>query len=215
MTNAVIRYRLGAEELIELGGGRSGVNLDRRPFLAGRIKSVRPGLGNSKLGQKADILDMLGETAPYISERLATVLGALSTVVDSPLNTMAANAQVVTEKVTWVLKRIPAIKDLLAQIQVLGGVLAKNGLSLPGLLIRNLGNILAGVGQALKENLGPAALQLVIETAKNTIFEQAPSEIKGAVASVLDASGVTGEDPAPNVALGSGVVTPSPMGMYS
>lgn len=213
MTDVVVRYRLGAEELIELGGNGNAVNLDRRPFLAGRLKSVRPSLGNSGLGQKTDILDMLGETAPYISERLATEIGALSEISGSPVNTMAANTQVVAEKAAWLLKKIPAIKNLLAQIEVLGGVLAKNGLSLPDLLIRNLGNILAGIAQSLKENLGPEALQLVIETAKNTIFEQAPSELKGAVASVLDASGVTGEDPAPNVALGSGVVTPTPMGM--
>jgi hypothetical protein len=205
------RYRLGAEELIELGNGKVGVNLDRRPFLAGRQKSVHVQLGASSAGA-SDMLDLLGEVAPYLGERLSMGILALSEILNAPTTSLAASADQVAQKVSGLLGRVTSVKNLLAQIQVLGGVFAKYGLSIPELRLQGLGNILAGIGRELKKAMEEGTLQSVLNGAKKAIAEQGPSELKGAVMEVLNASGVTGDDPAPNVNLVNGVVTPDPVG---
>jgi hypothetical protein len=202
------RFSLGAEELIELGNGRKGVNLDRRPFLAGRApKSVRLELGVARLGQ-ADILDMLSEAAPYIGNRLDMALSALSEILDTPLGVLVQNTNIVGDKVSGLLKRIPSLKNLLSQVLVLGGALKKHGLAAPGMLMAGMGNMLAGIGRELKANLGPALLQATLNEAKSAIVQQAPATLQEAVSTVMNASGVTGDDPAPGVDLPSGRVIP-------
>lgn len=201
------RFSLGAEELIELGNGRKGVNLDRRPFLAGRQKKVQLGLGSSRLGQ-TDILDMLSEAAPYIGQRLDMAMTALGEILDVPVGVLSQNANIVAEKVSGLLGRVSSLKNLLSQIIVLGGALKKHGLAAPGMLIGGMANILAGVGRELKAKLGPKLLQVAINEAKSAIAEQAPEGLREAVATVMDVGGVTGDDPAPGIDLASGRVIP-------
>jgi hypothetical protein len=71
-----------------------------------------------------------------------------------------------------------------------------------------MGNMLAGIGRELKANLGPALLQATLNEAKNAIVQQAPATLQEAVSTVMNASGVTGDDPAPGVDLPSGRVIP-------
>jgi hypothetical protein len=203
----VHRFRLGAEELIELGNGRQGVLLDRRPFLAGRIKTVRLDLGSSRLGQ-ADVLDMLSQSAPYVGERLDQGITALGDIVNTPPGILSQNADIAAEKIGALIDRVPSLKGLLAQILVLGGALLKHGLAAPGMLLQGMSNMLAGIGRELKARLGPAMLQTTINEAKASIIESAPEDFKEAVSVVMDAGAVTGDDPVPGVDLPSGRMIP-------
>ena len=201
------RFSLGAEELIELGNGRVGVNLDRRPFLSGRPKSVRLELGSVEHLSQKDPLDQLSDVAPYIANRLSDALTALGEIVDTPLTTLSQSVEFVAAKVAGLVQRIPSITDLLSQILVLGGVLVKYGLSIPEMLLRNLGNLIAGIAQGLKAAKGAVELQGSIDKAKKDITEQGDPALSDALASVLESAGVTGQNPAPSVNPGTGQVT--------
>ena len=201
------RFSLGAEELIELGNGRVGVNLDRRPFLSGRTKSVRLELGSGKYLSQKDVLDQLSDVAPYVAQRLSDALAALGEIVDTPLPALSQSVEYVAAKVAGLVQRIPSLADLLSQILALGGVLVKYGLSIPDMLLRNLGNLLAGIAQGLKAAKGAAELQGSIDKAKKAIAEEGDPAQKDALAAVLDSAGVTGENPAPSVNPGTGQVT--------
>lgn len=213
------RFRLGAEELIELGDGKVGVDLDRKPFLAGRIGERSPvkklgvflQLGASKVGA-GNMIDMLGDVAPYLSDRLDMALAALSEIANTPIGALSANVETAISKLSGLLERIPSLQNLAAQILAIGGVFSKYGLSIPELRLRNLGNVLAALGMSMKKMLGEKGLQSKINQAKKAIADQGTASLKEAVATVLDSAGVSGNDPAPHVDLASGLVTPEPVG---
>lgn len=208
MTETRVRYRLGAEELIELGNGKVGVNLDRKPFLADRTKNVRLELGSSRIGAR-NIIDALSNVAEPISDRLTVALDTLSKVVGMPLGVFAQNSDTVAEKVSKMSEKVPALDSLLVQILLLGGSLAKFGLSTPGLLLRQLGNVLGGIGRALQGRFNESQIQDKINEAKREIVERSPNGQKDEVSRILNAIGVTGEDLTPNVNHETGQVVPS------
>ena len=76
-----VAYRLGAEELLELGNARNksaGIN---RPYLARR----KPMLANRReLG--IDVINILATIAEYLRMGLSFALNTLGDIVDIPLN---------------------------------------------------------------------------------------------------------------------------------
>lgn len=197
------RFSLGAEELIELGNGRVGVNLDRKPFLSGRTRNVRLSLGSSKrMGQD---VDLLAEVAPYVANRLNDSLSALADILDMPVMNLGQSVEIVSKNVSGLLERIPSIKDLLEQILVLGGVLVKYGLTVPDMLLRNLGNLIGGIGVSLSK-LGEGELQGGINQAKQDIAEQSGDSLKDSLTEIMNRTGVSGNDPVPNINVTTGQV---------
>lgn len=197
------RFSLGAEELIELGNGRVGVNLDRKPFLSGRTRNVRLSLGSSKrMGQD---VDLLAEVAPYVANRLNDSLSALADILDMPVMNLGQSVEIVSKNVSGLLERIPSIKDLLEQILVLGGVLVKYGLTVPDMLLRNLGNLIGGIGVSLSQ-LGEGELQGGINQAKQDIAEQSGDSLKDSLTEIMNRTGVSGNDPVPNINVTTGQV---------
>lgn len=202
-----IRYRLGAEELIELGNGKVGVDMDRRPFLSGRTKNVRLELCSAHLGFNP--LDLLADVAGYVADGLGFALNTLGDLVNIPLNILSSGVDVVFNGLAGLVGQVPILGDFLAQILVLGGSLVKFGLSIPGMLLHGLGNILGGIGKTLHGLFDEPENQRKVDAAKSDIVKQAPDAQKDAIKKVLNATGVTGRNLTPNVNQQTGVVTPS------
>jgi antitoxin (DNA-binding transcriptional repressor) of toxin-antitoxin stability system len=208
----VRRHGLGAEELIEMGRSGDVSRPDRRPFLSGR--SRRNSLGAEELiemgaGRRVslgDIVDLTGNAAPYLATVLAITLDTLSDLGGSSLDVLAQGADVARNRFSDLVQKVPALADIYAEILLAGGALARFGLSVPGLSVRALGNILAGIAGALSDLRGDN--QARIDKALKMMVDLAPDEIKADVKTVLESSGVTGDDLAPRVDLDTGVVTP-------
>lgn len=194
------RYRLGAEELLELGrrskdrgvGGRS-------PYLAGRLRMAQAE------PEKVYVLDVLGNAAGWIAERLSLAIGTLGELANVPVSVLSQGVDVDSSAVAGILKNVPTVGDLLAQILVLGGSLIKFGLSVPGLALRGLANLTAGIAKALKENGSEGK----VGGAKGDIVDQAPAELKTDVKAVLESSGVTSQDLTPHVDRTTGIPMPA------
>lgn len=185
-------YRLGAEELIELGTGDKVMLKNRRPFLAGRI---------SRLGApEEDILDTLAAVGKFLAEKLALALNTLAKILNVSLGALAQSADIAAMNVSDLLKKVPAIGDLLAEILLLGGSLVKFGLSIPGMALHGLGNLLAGIARTME---GRGDVQDQIDKAENSILDQAPEELKDRVEKILRTIGVAGNSLTPDV-LGDG-----------
>lgn len=196
-----LRYQLGAEELIELGADGSKVILkNRKPFLAGRIV---------KLGSPDEnILDTLAASGKFLAEKLSLALNTLAKILNMPLGALAQSADVAALNVSDLLKKVPAVGDLLAEILLLGGALVKFGLSFPGLALGGLGNVLAGIARSME---GGANVQSQIDKAQECILDQAPEDMKDRVEKILSSVGVSSTSLTPDV-LGNGQTLASPAG---
>jgi len=183
------RYQLGAEELIELGSDGSKVVLkNRKPFLAGRI---------GKLGApEEDILDTLAATGRFLAERLAAALNLVAKIMNMGLGAVAQSVDVAMLTVSDLLKKVPAIGDLLAQILLLGGALVKFGLSIPGLSLGGLAIIMAGIARALG---GSGDVQASLDRAEQTVLDKAPEELKGRIEKILGTLGISADSLTPDV----------------
>jgi hypothetical protein len=199
-----LRYHLGAEELIELGADNRVMLKNRRPFLAGRT---------FKLGQPAEesILDMLAAAGKWVADTLSYALHVLGSIIDVPAAWLAQGAEVAFNAVSDLLKKVPVLGNLLAEILLLGGALIKFGLSLPGMALQGLSNLLAGLARALDGQSEKAANQEKLDTARNRVLELAPSELKDRVMKLLAAIGISGDNLTPDI-LPNGQPTSSPAG---
>lgn len=185
----MIRYQLGAEELIELGSDGKNVMLkNRKPFLAGRVVM--------KLGAEESLLDMLAAAGKFLADKLTLALNTLAKILNVPLGALAQGVDVVVGNVSDLLKKVPAIGNLLAEILLLGGALVKFGLSIPGIALQGLGNLLAGLGQTLQAD---GQREQAVEKAKADILSQAPEELKDRITNILAAVGISGDSLTPDV----------------
>jgi hypothetical protein len=186
----VIRYQLGAEELIELGSDSSNVMLkNRRPFLAGRVVM--------RLGTpEENILDTLAIVGKFLAERLGVALNTLAKILNTPLGVLAQSSDMAALKISDLLKKVPAIGNLLAEILLLGGSLVKFGLSIPGIVLGGLGNMLVGMARTMEDS---GDVQSQIDQAKESILDQAPEELKDRVEKILSTIGVSGGSLTPDV----------------
>jgi hypothetical protein len=195
-----LRYQLGAEELIELGIDGSKVILkNRKPFLAGRI--VRLG------SPEENILDTLAMVGKFVAERLALALDTLSRILNVPLGVISESVDVASMVVSDLLKKVPSIGNLLAEILLLGGALMKFGLSIPGLVLGGLACLLAGIAKAMD---GRSDTQAQIDTAKESILNQASEDLKDRVEKIIGTIGISEDNLAPDVTVsGQPLTTPA------
>lgn len=193
---SALRYQLGAEELIELGGDSKVILKNRKPFLAGRI--VKLGIPEENL------LDTLEAAGPFIAEKLSLALETLATIINMPLGLMIESTDVAALSVSDLLKKVPSIGNLLAEILILGGALMKFGLSIPGLVLNGLACLLAGIAQAMD---GRPETQAQIDAAKQSILSQASEDLKDRVEKIIGTIGVSGDNLAPDVTVGGRPLT--------
>jgi hypothetical protein len=99
-----------------------------------------------------------------------------------------------------ILGQIPIIGELLAQILLLGNAVIKFALSVPGLLLHGLGNIMTGISKALLQKSTPAQNQKNQDKAKQDIIGRAPANLRSQVSQALDASGMSGQNLIPAIA---------------
>lgn len=191
------RVHLGAEELIELGRPLPIHIAARQPFFLGRAPR--------QMGQ----LEFLGNIAGFLVDGLSFAFTTLGNLLDVPLKVLSQGIDLVFNGVADLLRNIPIVGDVLAEVLVLGGAIIKFGLSIPGLVLREIGNVLGGVAKALKTENSDAENDKKVNEAKDNIVEKAPVNIKDNVKAILDASGVSGGNLSPGVS-SSGQVTASP-----
>ncbi len=209
------RYRMGAEELIEMGrstpNSTGPVRSNRRPFLAGRGRGASMGaeelieMGQGPSGQ--DVLDALSNAGEFLAGESLATLDVLQDLTGTDAADMGAGADVSAEAFTKLVGGVPAAADLLALLLVAGAPFVKYGLAIPGLGARGLGNVLAGAAKALT-NRSASDNQTSIDWAKKKITSDAPSDAKRDVKAVLEDSGVSGTDLAPRVDMETGKTTP-------
>jgi hypothetical protein len=199
-----VRYRMGAEELIELGRSGNTLALSRTPFLANRPRAQ---LGSARLG---DILDIVKDVGGIITGALGFALTTLGDLVSIPLDILSQGIDLVFTNVAGLLDQVPIVGTLLSQILLLGNAVIKFALSIPGLLLHGLGNIMTGISKALLAKNTTAQNQANTDKAKNDIISKAPPNLQSGVAQVLNASGMTAQNmipslqPAPAPAAGAG-----------
>lgn len=198
-----LRYHLGAEELIELGADNKVMLKNRRPYLAGR---------SFKLGQTEETaLDLIASAGKWVADTLSYALHVLGSIIDVPAAWLAQGSDVAFNAVSDLLKKVPVLGNLLAEILLLGGALIKFGLSLPGMALQGLSNLLAGLARALDGQSEKAANQEKVDAARNRVLELAPSELKDRVMKLLAAIGISGDNLTPDI-LPNGQPTSSPAG---
>lgn len=211
-TLPVHRYRLGAEELIEMGRAEGPDRPNRRPFLSGRNRKPTLGaeelieMGGCRRASLGDLVDLTGNAAPFLASALAMGIDTLSDLSGKTVETLALGADVARNEFSNLLQRVPALANLYAQVLLAGGALVRFGLSVPGLPVRGLGNILAGVASALGEASGDN--QMRIDQARKRLVGMAPEETAADVKTVLESSGVGSGDLAPRIDQSTGAVTP-------
>lgn len=211
-TLPVHRFRLGAEELIEMGRSEGPDRPNRRPFLSGRHRKNTLGaeelieMGGIQRSSLGDLVDQTGNAAPCLASALATGIDTVSDLSGKSIETLALGADVAQNEFSNLLERIPALANLYAQMLLAGGALVRFGLSVPGLPVRGLGNILAGIASALGEASGDN--QVRIDQAEQRLVEMAPEDTREDVKTVLESSGVESGDLAPRIDQSTGAVTP-------
>lgn len=194
-------HRLGAEELLELGRPLPLHIVSRQPFFMGRA----PRSPGAELGQ----FEFLGNVAGFLIDGISWALTNLGNLLDVPLKILTQGIDLVFNGMADLLRNIPIVGDILAGIVVLGGAILKFGLSIPGMVLREAGNLLGGIAKALKTEKSDAETQKDIDGAKKDIVSKAPDNTKEYVKAILDSAGVTGGNPAPLVSSGGQVSTPA------
>lgn len=192
-------YRLGAEELIELGNPRKRpVRMgDRRPYFADRQRKM---LANARRPAALGQLEFLAQIGSYLADGLSFLFNILGDFIDIPLGILSKGIDLIfIDGLGGLLGEIPILGGVLSQIVVLGGTLVKFGLSIPGLLLHGLGNVMGNISEALKATYSTEENDKNIEGAKEDIVKKAPDNLKDPVKQLLDAGGVTGSDMVPDV----------------
>lgn len=210
-----VRYRMGAEELLELGRRGATLGGPRSPFLANRRPShPEAALGSAHLG---DLVDMIKDVGGIITGALGFALTTLGDLVSIPLDLMSKGVDIVFNGVADLIGQIPIIGELLAQILLLGNAVIKFALSVPGLLLHGLGNILTGISKALLAKSTTSENQRNQDKAKQDIIGRAPPNMQSQVSQILNSSGMSGQNLipalAPTPAAGSGLLNAVAIGL--
>lgn len=205
----VQRYRMGAEELIELGRGRPVMGGPRTPFLSNRGRYILGTCGHAyELGAElggqvraelGDLLDIVKDIGGVITGALGFALTTLGDLVNVPLNILSQGIDITFNGVASLLDHIPIIGGLLSQILLLGNSVIKFALSVPGMLLHGLGNIMTGISKALLQKNTPAENQKNVDKAKSDIVGKAPPNLQDKVLQALNSSGVTGTNLTPSL----------------
>ncbi len=171
-------WRLGAEELIELGRARPPKGAERRPYLMGRARRPAP----SRTAADAE-LDALAAAGGFLSDQLSFTFETLDGLLDAPLKDLARDPDLVADEAGALLGRVPTAGCLAAQAVLLGTPLARFGLSVPGFGAIEVENVLAGSARVLSAGGGARGR---IEEAREEILGRAPEAVREHVTSLLE-----------------------------
>lgn len=168
-------YRLGAEELVELGRGPGGAHVSgRTPFF-----TSRPRLGAASPGPGVAPREVSG----FIEKNLQVALDTMGDLAGVSPVVMAQGQDITFGVVSGLLEKVPALGSLFAQILVLGGAAVQLGLPFQG-----LENILAGIGKALRANGPSAQNDAKISEVRDGLLNKVQGPQRDAVQRLLGAS---------------------------
>lgn len=187
----MVRYSLGAEELIELGRVNA-VSKGHEPFLSNRPRT-QFALGQSDAEAPPAKTD---ETNSFLAQALAKDLDVLGNLTLISPDIMVKSESVVFRTVGDLLDHAPSVDILLAQIDLLGNAALQSSLPLPEKVQDGFENILNGIANALSASGTSAQNQKAIDQAAAALMAQA-GDLKEQVKSALDATGVSGDDLTP------------------
>jgi hypothetical protein len=211
----MVRYRLGAEELIELGRVNA-VPSGREPFLSNRPRVFS--MGQPDAGSPPP--EQTDGTNSFLAQALSKDLDILGNLVLISSDIMAKSEAVVFRTVGDLLDHAPSVDVLLAQIDLLGNAALKSSLPLPEKFKDGFENVLNGIANALSASGTSAQNQKAIDQAAAALMAQA-GDLKDQVKNALDATGVSGDDltpvrfapePTPATPPPAGVTGPSVLG---
>jgi len=165
-----------------------------QPVELNRIQAFRPFtygppmLGNSKLG--VELLDILGKVAEFLATNLGKLINEFASIIDVPLDLLSQGVDIAFNGVADLVGLVPWVGPVLSEIVLVGAAIIKFGLSIPGLVLHGLGNLLEGWGAALDAKLTQREKEKELEEQRKKIIDDAPDPIKDDVAAILDNSGL-------------------------
>lgn len=178
------RYRLGAEELIELGRARARGGSARLPYFMGR---------------RMGVADPLVEARLNLGQSFADVLTAISKVVQLSVDQFAFSPETVKRNILVLIKNSPQMENYVLGLLVLASVVVKEGIRALGLTQEQVSNILVGAGEAVMEVIPEGALPERLRAAEEEIFRKMPETVRQNVRSMVEGSGISPSNLAPNL----------------
>ena len=179
-----LRYRLGAQELLELGRVSIEARGPREPFFARR-----------RMGAN----DIALEARLNLGESFGAVLTAISKVVRVTPEAMAASPKAAKEYILLLIKNSPTMENYVLGLLVLASVIVKEGVRAIGPTQEQVSNILVGAGEAVMEVVPESELPERLLAAENRIIEKTPEGLREKVRQMISGSGISPGNLAPNL----------------
>jgi len=187
--------RLGAIELIELGSARRALTSSNRPFLAARYP--RPHGPGPTLGQ----LDFLASVGSFLAGAFEFLFKNLASLINVPLDLASKGVGVLFDGLAGFLKNIPIIGVLASELLLVGKAVIQFGLSVPGLLLKGIGNVFGEVKKALDVTKTPDQKKADEKKANENILNKAQQKggdpLKNAVQQALQGQAPSNTTPPP------------------
>ena len=152
-----------------------------------------PMLGNPGLGG-IDLTALLGGVLEWLATGLGQLINNFATAIEIPLGILSQGVDFAFNGVASLVGLAPWVGPLLSEIILIGASIVKFGLSIPGLVLHGLGNLLEGWGAALDAKLTQREKEMELERQRKSIVDDAPAEIRDDVESLLDNSGLGSSD---------------------
>jgi hypothetical protein len=188
--------RLGAIELIELGAARKALDPTRRPFLASRFP--RPYGTGATLGQ----LDFLRTVGSFLTGAFEFLFKNLAKLVSVPLDLASKGIGVLFDGLAGFLRNIPIVGVLAAELLLVGKAVIQFGLSVPGLLLKGIGNIFGEVKGAIDATKTPEQKKVDEKKGEENILNRAKEKggdpLQSAVKQALGGQAPSNTTPPPN-----------------
>ena len=174
-----VRFRLGAEELVELGRLPPGF-APKEPYLAGRqARAPRSLSGRTRMG------DISAAAEGFVVNALGKALSFLEGTMDLP-DFGGGGALPVRARAEGLLKDAPGTGLVMAQALLLGSAVLKFAVTVPEEELRWLGGTLSGLAQALSARFGEGGKARLVLAAREALRERTPARLEAEAGAALD-----------------------------
>lgn len=191
MNGLEVRYRLGAEELIELGNSRVASPRPagpRRTFFGGRPGIVRkPALGKSGPPE----IDWVASGGVFLSRYLDAALAVLFDLAGMEPGGPTSGGW--ARKMSALLGDIPALGALVEGLQVAARAVRRFQLPLSRRSEALLREMLPAAEESLDRTVDPSRRARLESEAKERLADSAPEHLRSAVIELLESSGLPGD----------------------
>lgn len=158
-----------------------------------------PMIANTNLGLNG-LTDVFVKILGTLAEWLSVAFTTLGTIVNIPMDILGQGIDIAFSGLSSVVGMIPVLGPLLSEIVLLGGAIIAFAITVPGLILNELGNLLEGAAKWLDTQITPDEKKEKIDAEKKEIIDKAPEPIKDTVTSILDATGIGGRNTQAEVA---------------